>query len=410
MATVSRTRKTKDGTHTITKIVHEQKAAQEFYGEIVYWEIPASHSYTSIKQALEYATLDVSKLKQTTAATAFARVAHQLSEDGFFDKLDKQGKEIVFQLTDKAIVENNGDKEIEFFRKAFLRLDTETGTVTCPTLPTLATKIETLIREHQSRRLPSEIGTLIKSLFDDKCDVFPIRGRDSGVYFVPETSKEYLNKISEFLNCLSGYLHRIPMVKDSGTRQSAASAIENGIKNMIADQNDAIAALDTNSRADTLQKQYEKITAIEMKMAAYSYLLKDKVEEIQKTIKESRDKVAAKILEVQTFKQQSTLCSVKVASNRCIIWGYSLCKMSRFLRYKKGWEFEKIVRLAKNLFGQRVTGPSLVCMASVNKGYDDVSITDEQFQQLDDIAASSADTPHCETIEGGLITIETSDE
>ena len=153
MTTATNTKKSKgtksrkpSGLGTITKIVNEQKNATEYYGELVYWDIPSAQSMLSLKQALTNAGLDVDKLRNIGAGTAFSRVAHKLSDDGFFDKLDRQGKEIVFQLTEAAVIQNsNNEKEIQFNRKAFLRLDTETGTVTCPSVPDLALKIETMI-------------------------------------------------------------------------------------------------------------------------------------------------------------------------------------------------------------------------------------------------------------------------
>ena len=418
MTTATSTKKSKgtksrkpSGLGTITKIVNEQKNATEYYGELVYWDIPSAQSMLSLKQALTNAGLDVDKLRNIGAGTAFSRVAHKLSDDGFFDKLDRQGKEIVFQLTEAAVIQNsNNEKEIQFNRKAFLRLDTETGTVTCPSVPDLALKIETMIRDIQSQRIPAEITGLIKNFLEDNTDVFPIRERNSGVYFAPEISKQYLDRIAAFLFEIGGTLHRIPMVKDSSTRQSAAAAIRNGIKNMIADQNDLIDRLDMNCRADTLKKQFESIQKMEAKMKGYQFILEDEIENLQSALADSKKKVQAKIDEVKSFKEQSLLCTVKVQTNKCLIWGYSVSKMAKYLRHTKQWELEKIARLCVNLFGRsRVSAPSIMAMACVNKGYDDLSITDEQYRQLDDMCASSDETPKVETIDGGLIVGE-SDE
>jgi len=63
----------------------------ETYGEIVYWNVPGSRSMQSIAVALQNSGLPVNTLREIYPATAFARIANQLREEGIFDRLDKQG-------------------------------------------------------------------------------------------------------------------------------------------------------------------------------------------------------------------------------------------------------------------------------------------------------------------------------
>lgn len=395
-ATKVKTNKRANATSKITKIKHEvaNNNKIELYGEIVYWQIPGSRSATTLQNALISSGLPANKLREIYPSSAFSRVAHQLTEEGIFDRLDRQGRELVFQLTEKAIRFNHtiGEKELEFSRKAYLRLDTETGSVTSQSHPDLAVKMEKLIRDVQSQRTPTEIGGLIKALLDDEIDIFPLC-EGSKTYFAPDSSKEFLNKISKFCNEIGATLHRLPMIKDSGTRQSVAAAIEIGINQMIKDHMTNIENLDLNCRADTIEKQYDCVQATEVRMLVYKNILKEKTELLQASLEEARDAINRKKMELQQFKNESLLCTVKVSTNKCLIWGYSVSKMAKYLRYTKQWDKVKVVKLCKNLFGSYVSGPSIEVMASVNKGYDDVSLTDKQLQQLDDVACSSPDQP-----------------
>jgi len=372
----------------------------ETYGEIVYWNVPGSRSMQSIAVALQNSGLPVNTLREIYPATAFARIANQLREEGIFDRLDKQGKEIVFQVTEKAIVFNHniGEKEVEFNRKAFLRLDTELGTVSCQSFPELAKRIEDMIKNVQSQRTATEIGYLIKRLIDDQIDVFPLREGSSGVYFAPETSKEFLDKIANFCTELGSTLHRIPMVKGSDTKKSVADAVEIGINQMIKDHLTVIERFDVESnRADTIKKQFDNLARTQGKIMAYSSFLQEKAEILKGSLDDARALIQQKLDEMNKLKSESLLCTVKVSSNKCLIWGWSISKTAKYLRFVKNWEREKIVKLCKNLFGKRICGPSIDAMACINKGYEDVSLTDKQLQQLDDIACTPTTDPICES-------------
>lgn len=390
-ATKAKTNKRANATSKITKIKHEvaNNNKIELYGEIVYWQIPGSRSATTIQNALANSGLPVNKLREIYPTSAFSRVAHQLTEEGIFDRLDRQGRELVFQLTEKAIRFNHtiGEKELEFSRKAYLRLDTETGSVTSQSHPDLAVKMEKLIKDVQAQRTATEISGLIKALLDDAIDCFPLC-EGSKTYFAPDSSKDFLDKVSNFCSEIGATLHRLPMIKDSGTRQSVAAAIEIGINQMIKDHLVNIEKLDFSCRADTFEKQYDNLQKTEVRMLVYRDILKEKMELLQGSLDNAREMIDRKKMELQQFRDESLLCTVKPSTGKCLIWGYSVSKMAKFLKYTKQWDKVKIVKLCKNLFGSYVSGPSIEVMASVNKGYDDVSLTEKQLQQLDDVACS----------------------
>lgn len=395
--------KIKKITQEVTDLSNKQNI--ELYGEIVYWQVSGNKRLTDIANAMSNAGLNVQRLREIYPATAFGKIAHQLRDEGIFDRLDRQGKELVFQLTEKAIGFNQsiGEKEVQFNRKAFLRLDTETGTVTSNTHPDLAIRIESLIRDVQAQRTPTEIGYLIKNLLDDEVDIFPLREGSSGVFFAPESAKEFLNKIAYFCQDIGGILHRIPMIKDSGTRQSVASAVEIGINNMINDHMLAIDKLDLSCRADTIEKQYDRVQHTEVKLKVYQNVLGDRIRDLTAALDGARAKIKQKQEELVQYRNEALLCTVKVTSNKCLIWGYSISKIAKYLRHEKNWTKEKIVKLCKNMFGSRVCGPSVESMANVNKGYEDVTLTEKQLQQLDDIACSDPSSPMCESTQEYII-------
>lgn len=385
------------------KNLPEQKNDQfEYVGEVVCWTINENSTHNKIIQELKNCDLNETAAKEISVKASFTRASKKLADDGLFDIVGRPSKEeISFQLTRKCIEEsssNESEREMVYRRECFLRLNTETGKVTCTALPDLEERIQKLVDNCMEERNHSDISAIVKRLFEiEGVDLFPIKEGAAGVYFVMQSSKEVVNKINNFINNLNSQMMRWPIPKGVESKRAVEESINIGINQMINIHLNEIEKLEVKTRPETIQQQLKAIEETEFKIKAYSHYLISKEKELANALEQAKKKYNQKLAEICGIRKSAKVCEINKESKRVSIFTHSMGKMIKHLRRQRNWKLEKVTKLLKNLFGDRINTATVVTTYSGTQDEKDIiEITDEQYEQLDDIACSEYDSPICE--------------
>lgn len=383
----------------LQKPLPEQSEKFEFVGEIVCWSVNCPSNHKTIVEELKNAGLDESAAKEISVKASFTRATKKLSDDGLFDIVGRPSKdEISFQLTKKCIQQsfsNETDQEIVYRRECFLRLNTETGKVTCSSFPDLEERIQKLVNDCMEERTTSDISTIIRRLFElEKVDLFPIKEGAAGVYFVIQSSKQLVDKINNFTKNINANLVRWPIPKGVDSSKAIEESINIGINQMIDSHLTEIDKLEVRTRPETIENQLKSIEETEFKLKAYSHFLITKEKELNNALEEAKKKYKQKLNEICGIRETAKICEINTESKRVAIFTHSMGKMIKHLRRQREWKLEKVSKLLKNLFGERINTATVVTTYSASQDAKEIiQITDEQYEKLDEIACNEYETP-----------------
>lgn len=243
----------------------------ELLGEVISWDMLGNEvSLHIIQDALTDAGLDPDAAKELTTQGAFSRACKHLKENRTIDKIKSDHGVLSFQFTKKHLE----GEQLEFSRECTVKVDIDTGAITCDERPELATEAKRLLDYAMQTRSTQDITRLVQTLFKNHADLYSINRRGIA-YFVPEAHREFTAKVDKFLGAVGGKLSRFPVPK--GTAEGNASvrdAVSQGLSQMLKELNSSVEEWDDTTRESTMGKVQERYEAISLKVDAYSeYLL-----------------------------------------------------------------------------------------------------------------------------------------
>ncbi len=261
-------------------------------GEIITWKCRGSVSHSTLTSALRDSGLDASVARELLPRHAFSRAARKLSDQRIIRKLDESDSAIRFQFTR----EDKRDGEFTYNTETILTLDKTSGRVDCD-LESLAVKAQDEVDKALGERTASDISRCVKTLFDRRADLFPIRD-EGGAYFVPVRHADFSGMIQSFLGRLNGTMRRFPI--PAGTAEgnrSVRESVETGLQSLITEHLAAVDGFDASTRDDTVRRAAERIQTIRYKVEAYSEYLGEQRAVLEQHLRDAkqhlRDKIAA---------------------------------------------------------------------------------------------------------------------
>lgn len=269
-------RKTKSKTAKLSQVV-SQLGNLRLHGEIITWDAQGPHGFSKVRQALTDCNLDPKLARERLPQHAFTRACKALEEERLIEEVRDDGKEIVFQFSKRAIVADSseGGEQIEYRKEAKIRLDKDTGKITCRNAE-LQAKAQKELDRHLDERTTSDITTIVMRLFDQSADLMPLR-RAGGVYFVPITHQSLILQVHEFLSKLGGQVNRLPVPE--GTQygdQTVQNCVDDYLGKLVEDHALAVKNLSMFTRQSSIEEAAEKINATRVKIEAYAQYLADK--------------------------------------------------------------------------------------------------------------------------------------
>ncbi len=268
--------------------------AATLLGEVISWNCPRlTVRHLDLIDALRAAGLAESVARELAPRHAFSRACKKLADARIIRQVGEDAHCITFQFTSEH---KDGDRFAYDF-ETLLTLEKATGRVTCP-LPGLATLAQEELDRCIAVRTGSDISRLVQRLFERQADLFPVR-EAGGVYFVPQRHVTFVDQIQQFLGNINGRLARFPV--PAGTSEgdrSVKEAVADGLANVIADHEQAIAGFGDDTRPDTLERAAERIKTTRFKIEAYAEYLAEEKGRLERSLAQAAQKLRQRVLEL----------------------------------------------------------------------------------------------------------------
>lgn len=271
-------------------------SGMELLGQVITWDAHGPHQLKAVIQALKDAGLDEKYAKEFKFGNAFNRACNQLSEERVIDVLRQDADEVLFQFSKKHTIEDTSDgtTEFEYKKEVKIRLNKDTGKLTCKN-EEVRKQAEAELDRCMNERTTSDITSIVQQLFEKHADLIPLRDR-GGVYFVPQRFEEYILKAHDFLIKLGGKINRLPVPAGTQYGDTAiADAVGDAINKLVEGHLKAVEGFTLNTRADTIETQAERIKATRVKVQAYAEYLKDRSGDLLKAVDDANDKLHKQI-------------------------------------------------------------------------------------------------------------------
>lgn len=317
----------------LDQIVEEMKGLT-LAGEIVTWNPKAGkdHTYVEVVEALKACGLDDQVAREFLPRHAFARACRTMSADRIIDIFKEEGSELVFQFTDKILKEHGW----EYDKKTFVRLNRETGVITCP-----VQQLQELAQKELDRamvtRTTSDITRIVQRLFEIHADLFAVRDQ-GGAYFVPILHQPFVEKIDLLMTKLGGHLRRIPV--PAGTQRGdkeVQDLMAETLAQLIQDHNAAVALFSVNTQKGTIESAADKIKATRVKVEAYANYLQERSKDLLKEVDAANQKLREQVAAIAGQKASAP----PVDKDARLVFGHPMTAVVRWMA-KQNWTFEQI--------------------------------------------------------------------
>jgi hypothetical protein len=268
----------------------------DLLGEVISWDLGSAEcSYQEVVDSLTEAGLDPAAAREMKPRTAFTRACKHLKEQRTIDKLKVEKGQATFQFTGKELK----DDRLAFDYQCLVKLNTETGEVSCPENSTLETQARELIAHAMQTRNSSDVTRIVQKMFLEHADLYAIHRRGYA-HFVPECHRSFTEKVEKFVTKLGGKLVRFPVPK--GTPEGNASvkeAVQKGLSDLLTELTDTVSAWDDSTRQDTMDRAIKRWEAISYKVSAYSEYLESEQDRLQEALAKAKEGLAKRIGELK---------------------------------------------------------------------------------------------------------------
>lgn len=262
-------------------------------GTIVSWEPPHEVAFSKLRQVVIDCGFDAKYARDMLPRDAFSRAAKELCKDRIIRRVDEDDNEIQFQFT-KEWLEHN---EFQYEKECEMFLDKQTGVIRSDS-PDLATAAHDLLIAHQAKRNTSDITRMVQKIFDDrKGDLVPLR-RNGGVYFVPQSHQDLVDKTHTLMVAIGGSLSRFSIkFGDDKTDKSIAEAMADHLIGLIDDLKMSYRDLSSESSDKVKQRRIDKILEMRDKLQSYEGLLSGYTDSIKAEIDRAENELVLAIAE-----------------------------------------------------------------------------------------------------------------
>lgn len=260
-------------------------------GEVITWTCPGlSVAHSVLVEALVSSGLDPGVARELAPRHAFARACRKLSERRIIRLVAEDATTLTFQFT----AESRAGDRYEYVMETLLKLEKQTGSVTCD-LPGLAALAQEELDRCIAVRTGSDVTRIVQRLFEKQADLFAIRPQ-GGAYFVPAAHAAFVEKVQGFLGRVNGRLLRFPVPKGipEGDR-SVREAVAEGLAGLIAEHRHAVALFGGDTRPDTLERAAAHIRTARFKVESYAEYLAEEKARLEQELALAADELRAKV-------------------------------------------------------------------------------------------------------------------
>jgi hypothetical protein len=260
-------------------------------GEVICWTCPGlSVAHSTLVEALSASGLDPAVARELAPRHAFARACRRLSDRRIIRLVAEDATTLTFQFT----AESRAGDRFEYVMETLLKLEKQTGSVTCD-LPELATLAQEELDRCIAVRTGSDVTRIVQRLFEKQADLFAIRPQ-GGAYFVPAAHAAFVEKVQGFLGRMNGRLLRFPVPKGipEGDR-SVREAVAEGLAGLIAEHRQAVAQFGSDTRPDTLNRAAAQIRTTRFKVESYASYLAEEKARLDHELELAADELRAKV-------------------------------------------------------------------------------------------------------------------
>jgi uncharacterized protein DUF6744 len=265
------------------------------------WNLKSCNKPLSeVRDALDKAGLDRNQALDIASADAFGRACRKLEKDRVVRRVSKDKDTVVFQFT-KEIKNKDG---FEYDKEALLTLMKKTGSVRCDENRDLANIAQDELDKCIMIRTGGDSSKIVRRLFKNEDKGMFSCEECFGLYCVPISDLEFLNKVEAFILSLGGATKRIPVYNDELGSKSVAKDILSGLDDVVESHFNAIEELDMSTRDATLERHIEKIKATRYKVEGFQEILKDRAKELKLKLDEAAKKLRAKVEEIHKDRHE----------------------------------------------------------------------------------------------------------
>ena len=260
-------------------------------GEVITWTCPGlSVAHSTLVEALVSSGLDPGVARELAPRHAFARACRKLSDRRIIRLVAEDATTLTFQFT----AESRAGDRYEYVMETLLKLEKQTGSVTCD-LPGLAALAQEELDRCIAVRTGSDVTRIVQRLFEKQADLFAIRPQ-GGAYFVPAAHAAFVEKVQGLLGRMNGRLLRFPVPKGipEGDR-SVREAVAEGLAGLIAEHRQAVAQFGGDTRPDTLERAAAHIRTARFKVESYAEYLAEEKARLERELELAADELRAKV-------------------------------------------------------------------------------------------------------------------
>ena len=264
-------------------------------GEIVSWEVPAGFKIEAevLRKAMSDAGLNSKMARDVCASNAFRRATHEMKENRVIRKVKDENGFLYFQFTSEHL--KGG--EYEYSKECVLRINKDSGVVSGQN-PGLVSLAQNLVDEKIRFRYKTDITNILKRLFRDHGDLFPICS-NGGAYFVPQQHVGLCSQIQQMLQSIGAKLRQWEQADSPCNSANAAEAIFDHIKEMVQEYSELIADMDI-SNDKSIAKTTLKLSAVKMKMSFYQDTLCEYADDIDGLLLDATREFGDKLTGIQS--------------------------------------------------------------------------------------------------------------
>ena len=259
-------------------------------GCIVTWEAPQEINLKSLVQAMQDLGFDTASIEKMLPRNAFARAAKHLRDERIIRKLEESDEYLIFQFTKEYLDAH----EFRYEKEAVLTLDKINGQIECSD-ETIKDLAEKLMDEEMSKRYRADITRWIKKLFEQQHgDLVPLR-KSGGVYYVPESHQEIVDKLNELLERIGGELNVFRFAADSQTKDSVAKAMANYLADLIGEFEESVSNFSPDTKDFLVERRQIQIAEMKMKLEQYETVLGNLSQLIRRKLQAAEQEMLSKL-------------------------------------------------------------------------------------------------------------------
>lgn len=268
-------------------------------GQIVTWRVPSKVSLDDLRNALTAAALDPDLAGDLHPQHVLSRALRDMKQGRVIAKLQRIDDDHVrFQIT-RQHVDGAG---ASYQREAMVQMNINTRAIVADD-PAIEKQATELVNEHTAKRLTNDVSRLIQRVYDThRADLIAIR-EQGGAYFVPDEHKALVDSTRTLLASIGGKLQSFAVrLGCADTAESVAGALADHLTAMVTELRESCAALNTDSRADVINRRTGRIAELRRRLDCYKGLLGAYTGSIDTAIADTEKELLARIAQPATFE------------------------------------------------------------------------------------------------------------